>query len=226
MKGLRYDNSRATNPQFLAGAVWFAGKPAVLNINSETRIVGLLIQVSHAERVFVYEGLANGTDQQNPNYANIAPFFLDERFPENWYRRGDPFTLPSAFQQAIDMFLLNPRQIGGNEGLDNFVPTGGPDLSTQTPAELGCFIVENILDLAPDQFHPAIANNFDTFLGFVQGTIAPFFVNDGFFNCNLTTYTRPSSSAGQVDGAVSSSGSPVNGSYPGIGVIAPDSEPS
>lgn len=28
--GLRYDNSRATNPQFFAGAIWFAGRPPSL----------------------------------------------------------------------------------------------------------------------------------------------------------------------------------------------------
>ena len=62
--GLRYDNSRNTNPDFFAGAIWFL--------------------VSHAERVFVYEGLPNGTTQNVADYANVAPFFLDERFPEGW----------------------------------------------------------------------------------------------------------------------------------------------
>ena len=221
--GFRYDNSRNTNPEFFAGAVWFA--------------------VSHAERVFVYQGLPNGTNQTYADYQNVAPFFLDERFPENWvsqelikqiartlltntqYRRAAPFTLPSAFMEAGAMFLLNPREIGGNEGLNNFVPLG-LDLSSETPAQIGCFILENILDLAPDQFKPAIADNFDTYQAFVQGIIAPFFENDGFFNCNVTNFAKPSASAGEADGSVSSSGSPVNGSYPGIGVIAPDSEPS
>lgn len=62
--GLRYDNSRNTNPTFFAGAIWFA--------------------VSHAERVFVYEGLPNGTNQNVADYQNVAPFFLDEKFPEQW----------------------------------------------------------------------------------------------------------------------------------------------
>jgi hypothetical protein len=34
--------------------------------------------VSHAERVFVYASLANGTTEDSANYANVAPFFLDE----------------------------------------------------------------------------------------------------------------------------------------------------
>ena len=160
------------------------------------------------------------------DYANVAPFFLNETFPENWYRRGDPFTLPSAFGEALGLFLQNPRELGGNEGLDNFVPLG-IDLSTKTPAELGCFLLENFFDLAPNQIQPTVLNNLDLFEGFVQGTVAPFFVNDGFFNCNLTNFVKPSASAGvDTSGSKSSSGSPVNGAYPGIGVVQPDSQPS
>ena len=61
----------------------------------------------------------------------------------------------------------------------------------------------------------------------VQGTVVPFFVNDGYFNCNLTNFVKPSAPAGvDQSGSQSSSGSPINGAYPGIGVIAPDSQPS
>ena len=208
--GLRYDNSRATNPEFFAGAIWFA--------------------VSHAERVFVYEGLANGTTK-SADFANVAPFFLNETFPPDWYRRGDPFSLPSAFMEAGEMFLANPRALGANEGsVDNFVPLPGllniSNLAA-SPAELGCFVLENIFDLAPNQVQPTIANNLDVFTAFVKGAVAPFFVDDGFFNCNVTNFVKPSASAGvDQSGSKSSSGSPVNGAYPGIGVIQPDSQPS
>lgn len=124
------------------------------------------------------------------------------------------------------MYLNNPRELGGNEGLDNFVPLG-IDLSSKTPAELGCFILENIFDIAPNQLQPAVYDNFELFEGFFQGVVAPFFVDDGYFNCNLTSFVKPSASAGVNEtGSESSSGSPVNGAYPGIGVIPPDSEPS
>lgn len=147
--GYRYDISRETNPNFLAGIAWFA--------------------VSHAERVFVYEGLANGTTQI-PNYASVAPFFLNETFPPYWYRRGVPFTLEAALMEAGEMFLMNPRELGGNEGLGNFVPLGlASNVSSQTPAELGCFILENLLDTAPDQLDPVIYNNFELFTGFIKG---------------------------------------------------------
>ena len=126
--------------------------------------------VSHAERVFVYAGLANGTTENVADYDNVAPFFLNETFPEDWFRRGDPFTLPSAFAEAAQMFLNNPRELGGNEGLDNFVPLG-IDLSTKTPAELGCFVLENFFDLAPNQVQPTVYNNLELFQGFIQGTV-------------------------------------------------------
>ena len=101
------------------------------------------------------------------------------------------------------------------------------DLTTQTPAQLGCFLLENFFDLAPGQIQPAVADNLALFEGFVKGTVVPFFINDGYFNCNLTSFVAPSASAGvDQSGSKSSSGSPVNGAYPGIGVIAPDSEPS
>ncbi|KAI9685854.1 MAG: hypothetical protein M1822_004132 [Bathelium mastoideum] len=206
--GLRYDYSRETNPEFLAGVAWFA--------------------VSHAERVFVYEGLANGTatGAGDAGFDNIAPFFLNETFPPAWFRRGIPFPLPSALEEAAALFLANPRELGGNEGIGNFVPLS-TNITSLTPAELGCFLLENFLDIAPGQIQPAVVDNLDTFTGFVKGIVAPFFIDDGYFNCDVQNFTMPSDSAGvNSTGSQSSSGSPVNGAYPGIGVIAPDSEPS
>ena len=79
--GLGYDNSRATNPEFFAGVICFS--------------------VSHAERVFVYQGFPKDTDPvSKPDCENIAPFFINETFPDNWYRRGIPFSLPGAFRRC------------------------------------------------------------------------------------------------------------------------------
>lgn len=182
--------------------------------------------VSHAERVFVFEGLANGTDENRADYDNVAPFFLNETFPENWYRRGDAFTLASTLIEALDLFLLEPRELGGNQGLNNFVPLE-LDLSSKTVPQLGCFLLENIFDIVPDQVQPAIADNFDLFSGFVKGVISPFFTNDGFFNCNVTDFVKPPPNAGQsANGSYSAHGSPINGAYPGVGIIKPHSNPS
>lgn len=37
--------------------------------------------VRYTVRVLTYRPLANGTTPDLPNYANIAPFFLEETFP-------------------------------------------------------------------------------------------------------------------------------------------------
>lgn len=119
----------------------------------------------------------------------------------------------------------HPRELGGNEGsTDNFVPLD-QKITTASPAEMACFLLEVILDLTPGQI---AADNKEIYEGFLNGVVAPLFVNDGFFNCNVTAFVEPSNLAG-VDpntGSQSASGSPVNGAYPGIGIIKPDSQPS
>ena len=145
--GFRYDISRETNPTFLAGVAWFA--------------------VSHAERVFVYEGLANGTTG-TPDYDSVAPFFLNETFPADWYRRGEAFSLAGALADAAELFAMAPRELGGNEGLGNFIASNF-SVTGQTPQQLGCFILENLLDTAPDQLDPVIYDNFELYTGFIKG---------------------------------------------------------
>jgi hypothetical protein len=132
----------------------------------------------------------------------------------------------SAFEEAGAIFLQNPRALGGNEGLNNFVPLD-IDLGSETPAQIGCFILENFLDLAPGQIQPTIVNNRKLYTSFVKGIVAPFFVGDGYFNCNVTNFVKLSARAGvDSSGSKSTSGSPVNGAYPSIGVIQPDLQPS
>jgi hypothetical protein len=61
----------------------------------------------------------------------------------------------------------------------------------------------------------------------VKGTIAPFFVDDGFFNCDFSDFYDLGYSEGYDPPlGKNSAGSPVNGAYPGIGVIQPHSNPS
>jgi hypothetical protein len=71
--------------------------------------------------------------------------------------RGNPLTLPQAVQGAGQLFLMNPRELGGNQGVGNFVPLGGTNLTSLSPAALGCFLAENLLDLAPNQFDSEIS---------------------------------------------------------------------
>lgn len=173
--------------------------------------------------------MANGTETGpgDASYRNIAPFFLNETFPENWYKRGVGFSLASTMQSGLQMFLSNPRELGSNDGLHNFVPlqTNLTDLSA---SELGCFALKNILDVVPGQLQPAIVKNLDIFNGFLKGVLAPFFTNDGFFDCDVGEFVAPSPEAGKEDTepGVGAIGSPVNGKYPGVGEVKPDAQPS
>ena len=97
-----FNTARSTNPNFNGGAKQFA--------------VGL------AERAFVYRGLPNGTTPDLPNFQNIGPFFLNETFPEDWFRRATPYSLANLGPDLVDLYTGNPTPIGANEGLNNFVP--------------------------------------------------------------------------------------------------------
>ena len=97
--------------------------------------------------VLSHLGLANGTltGSSEADYPNVAPFFLNETFPYNWYRRGISWSLPETLEQGIAMFQSNPRALGANEGsVDNFVPLDDAlDPSKLNAQQLGCFIIQN-----------------------------------------------------------------------------------
>ena len=132
--------------------------------------------------MFVFALLPNGTDNV-PDYKNVAPFFLNETFPPNWYRRSTPWTAPQNFPTAFEMYFAAPRELGANVGAGNFVPLG-VNITQKNSDDITCLIVMNYLDLVPAQLQqPAFAQNQDLFRGFLKGMVWPFFVNDGHYNC-------------------------------------------
>lgn len=49
---------------------------------------------------------------------------------------------------------MSPRAQGANQGVGISVPQNLKiDPSKQPPNQPGCFIIENVLDIAPDQLH-------------------------------------------------------------------------
>ena len=109
------------------------------------------------------------------------------------------------------LYLGSPVELGANEGLGNFVPLD-TNPSAMTPSQIACFVLENILDTGPGFVAPAIVNNYDLVQSFINGAIAPFFTS---YNCDLTSYTVPSASAGEdVTGSPSDDGPVIiNGVY-------------
>jgi hypothetical protein len=210
MQAFRYNISRATNPQFTYDTFAFA--------------------VAAAARNFVTNGFANGTTPGVSDINNVGPFFLNESFPPNWYRRGIPYTLPNGLFDAVLQRSLHPEtiQLGANQGVGNFVPLS-TQVSSMTGAQLGCFLLENLLSATPGQLAPVVVNNLATYKAFLAGMVAPFMFKDGYFNCGFTSFAQPGQNAGFVPTSgtgSASSGSPVKGAYPGIGYIQPDSQPS
>ncbi|KAF1982538.1 hypothetical protein K402DRAFT_362648 [Aulographum hederae CBS 113979] len=190
-KGITYDESLATNPTFFAGAKWFV--------------------VAHAERAFVYRALPNGTFPDKADFQNIAPFFLNETFPPQWFRRASAYSVPNLVTDIAALYAGSPRPLGANEGLNNFVPLG-QDITAMTPAQLGCFILQNIFDTIPGQVQPGLLANLGVYKAFATGAILPFF---GSFNCPLDSYVVPSPSAGSSSAGSSGNSGPIiiNGVY-------------
>ena len=148
-----------------------------------------------------------------PDFANIGPFFLNETFPKNWYRRPTGFEFSEFIIDINTLYAGSPVELGGNEGLNNFVPLG-IDPGTMTASQVACYLLENILDTAPGFVAPAIVNHYDVVQGFLNGAVAPFFAS---YNCDLKNYTVPSASAGEdTTGSPRDSGPVIiNGVYQG-----------
>ena len=188
-----YTESRNTNPEFFAGAKYFA--------------------VSTAERIFIFEGLPNGTHQKDANFNNIAPFFLNETFPDDWFRRGTPFTLANAATDILQLYAGFPFQLGGNYGkAGNFVPSGTSIPSS--PSALMCLALKSVFDTIPGQAQPTLLNNLATYMGFVDGAMAPLVTNAAGGCPGLKNYTVPSGGANNPAGSTSAPGTPINGVYP------------
>lgn len=165
--------------------------------------------VSLAERVFIYRALPNGTDETNANYANIAPFYLNETFPDFWFRRGTPYTLPNVADDILALYLLGPTELGSNQGLNNFVPLG-TDFGSLTPAEVMCFLETNMLDIVPGQFSTEITGELSVVESFVNGAISPFFASS---DCTLDWTAAGKSAGTTVKGTSATSPVLVNGVY-------------
>lgn len=97
--------------------------------------------------------MANGTTPDSPDYNNISPFFLNETFPENWYRRASAYSLADLAAEVLELFAYAPKPFGQNQNgaftpFEVQVPTSATDLQ--------CFFFAAFLDLVPDQVTPEV----------------------------------------------------------------------
>ncbi|KZT57526.1 Cloroperoxidase [Calocera cornea HHB12733] len=150
-KGIRYQQSLETNPEFYYG-------PKQL--------------IFYGAASFLYELFPSSADGNTPNLANVAPFFgavpsstspgtftfQPERAPPGWYNRKTPYSLVDVVVQLNLLYLENPVLFGGNTGLNNFdalgtitsLITGGKYTPPPTPQELLCLVYQLVTDNDPD----------------------------------------------------------------------------
>ena len=79
-----FNTALSTNPVFSGGAKQFA--------------------VGSAERAFVYRGLPNETNPDVADFENIAPFFFNETFLRDWFRRATPYSLANLAPDLLDLY--------------------------------------------------------------------------------------------------------------------------
>jgi hypothetical protein len=120
------EESRATNPRFTMG-----GNFAVI----------------YATRALLSRPLANGTTPNLPDFKNIAPFYLNETFPEYWYRIPHSYSLVDLLGDIGQLFLFKPQPLGTNYN-GAFVP-----LNITVPnlvGDVGCLGASLLAGAAPN----------------------------------------------------------------------------
>ena len=189
---LRYNEAKNNNPDFNAGVRWLA--------------------VSTAERVFIFRAFPNGTADGVADFRNIAPFYLNETFPDNWFRRATPYSLEDTGADIANLLLSSPGLTtpGLNEGLGNFVPAG-IDLADVTPTQATCFLATSIFDETPGFLSPELVNNYKVVQAFLNGAVKPFFAK---YNCPITSFAEPGTDAASDTPGVSTTCDVlINGKY-------------
>jgi hypothetical protein len=120
------EESRATNPRFTMG-----GNFAVI----------------YATRALLSRPLANGSEPNVPNFKNIAPFYLNETFPDYWYRIPNSYSLVDLVGDIGQLFLFKPQPLGTNYN-GSFVPL---EITLPTVAgEVGCLGASLLAGAAPN----------------------------------------------------------------------------
>lgn len=100
-RAMTYQQSRETNPQFDAGPKHLA--------------------VTLAERVFIFRAMPNGTHLGLADDQNVLPFYLNETFPDHWFRRPTSYNLENVGTDVVALYAMGPTEIGANKGFSQFL---------------------------------------------------------------------------------------------------------
>ncbi|OCH90910.1 Cloroperoxidase [Obba rivulosa] len=180
LQQLRHQQSVQTNPTF-----YFVPLASALDIGA---------------KAFITVFFTNGTygDGGVPNEESISSFFgaqllpngsyqfVPERFPDNWYRRGTPFTLLDGIGQILDFYSTRDIPFGGNAGAVNtFEPLDIPALTNVNG--MACFIRDAIQANVPSSVSQPI-QVVEQVISSVVSVVDPLFENFGCpaFNASET----------------------------------------
>lgn len=178
------DESRATNPRFTFGANF---------------------AVVYATRALLTRPLANGTQPNVPNFKNVAPFYLNETFPEAWYRIPHSYSLVDLLGDIGNLFLFKPQPLGTNVN-GRFVPL---NISVpQAPQDIGCLGLSLLASGAPDAAEPVV----QAAAALVDQVFSPVL---GGASCSISDYNTASGSASHQEGENADAGSGSGITHPG-----------
>lgn len=170
------EESRGTNPEFAMGADF---------------------GVIYATRALLTRPLPNGTEPNVPNFGNIAPFYLNETFPDDWYRIPNSYSLVDLANDIGSLFLYKPQPLGANVN-GTFVPL---DIQLgSAPKDIGCAALELLAGGVPQQGGEAAVQAANDLYNQV---LAPILGG----TCDISDYANPSQAYYTVPGEYTDGGS-------------------
>jgi len=160
-------------------------------------VTDILYPVVTATRALLARPLPNGTAPDVPDFKNVAPFYLNETFPENWYRIPNSYSAVDLLGDIATLFLFKPQPLGTNYN-GQFVPS---NLTLPTaPAALGCLAFSLLASAAPGQ----VAAEVTAANAVREQLLAPVFSSAG---CDLTDYSNDPPTNAPLTGEDANAGS-------------------
>lgn len=109
------------------------------------------------------------------DFQNIAPFYLNETFPKNWYKHSTAYSLVDVATNIVGVLAASPQLtlLGANEGVNNFTPLNlnGLNIAQLSPTQIICLIATTIMDFIPGQLAPITADNINVIQAFLEGKL-------------------------------------------------------
>ncbi|KAE8251370.1 hypothetical protein A4X13_0g4023 [Tilletia indica] len=148
----RFQESKADNPyfSFVFPRYFFSYAETSLVLNS-------------------FPSAAKNTSGVSTDLSDLSSFFVNQTFPDEWYRKATPFGLLDIAVGATEILTRKFVLPGQNSGKGNYVPLGlNLSADTLTPQNLGCAVYSFVVQsLAPSLLQGLV----DTLLGVVDALL-------------------------------------------------------